>query len=547
MNPQLPSPSEPLRMGACNPWPAGHGGHFGRCRPRPARATIAECPDRSTAYRLMSSGYHWIALLPPPDAEALALGWSALRWSPRVCLLDEAVLLELSACERLWGGRSVLHQLISEQKEGFRHEGWAFAATAFVALALLRCAPLRHGEMHDCSGGPPQVREGPPGGQRSTCSGKRGGGHEDSGARVNHIDQLPLHALTAARPHLAMLERAGIATWGALRKLPRDGLARRFGAPLLDALDQAYGLRPDSFAWLELPERFERTLELPALAESAPTLLFGAQRLLQPLRVWLQARQLGVLALDLRWRHDLRRLDGAVLPPWGELPIRTAQPTQDMVHLTRLLVEHLAHTPLAAPVHTLALTVHETAPFQPQAPQLLAGAGPQGLAADGAGDARPGAVALHELLERLSARLGAAQVLRLEAQADHRPEQRQHWIPAVSHAPAAPSHANAALAGTGHDILLPTWLLQVPQPLAIEGERPQYFGPLRLLAGPHRIESGWWPEAPGQGHAGCSGSRDTALRDYFVAHSPQAGLLWIYRQRLPQHSGNAWFLHGMYG
>lgn len=62
---------------------------------------------------------HWIALpLPWCDeasapsrgaAQAAAAGWWALRFTPRVVLVDgEAALLEVSTTERLWGGRDVL-------------------------------------------------------------------------------------------------------------------------------------------------------------------------------------------------------------------------------------------------------------------------------------------------------------------------------------------------------------------------------------------------------------------------------------------------------
>jgi protein ImuB len=52
------------------------------------------------------------------------------------------------------------------------------------------------------------------------------------------------------------------------------------------------------------------------------------------------------------------------------------------------------------------------------------------------------------------------------------------------------------------------------------------------------MEAGWWE---GQG---------PVLRDYFLARSEQAGLVWIYRERPPggsQASGQArWFLQGLY-
>jgi len=61
-----------------------------------------------------------------------------------------------------------------------------------------------------------------------------------------------------------------------------------------------------------------------------------------------------------------------------------------------------------------------------------------------------------------------------------------------------------------------------------------------LLAGPERLESGWWSllstaEAEGQ---------ELALRDDYVARSPRAGQLWVYRRRSAGEP--AWFLHGVY-
>ena len=73
-----------------------------------------------------------------------------------------------------------------------------------------------------------------------------------------------MHTLTAARPHLGVLERIGCRTWDDLLRLPRDGVARRFGAPLLEALDRARGSATDDYEWQLLPEHFEEKLELDA-------------------------------------------------------------------------------------------------------------------------------------------------------------------------------------------------------------------------------------------------------------------------------------------
>ena len=76
---------------------------------------------------------------------------------------------------------------------------------------------------------------------------------------------------------------------------------------------------------------------------------------------------------------------------------------------------------------------------------------------------------------------------------------------------------------------------------AVEDEWRIYQVPLTLLAGPERLESGWWSllsaaEAEGE---------ELTLRDYYVARSLHAGLLWVYRRRSAGEP--AWFLQGVYG
>ncbi len=523
---------------------------------------------------------HWIALPLPWSDEPAALpgtgmdtdksagalqaaaGWWALRFTPRVALADgEAVLLEVSTTERLWGGREALQALVLQAwaEAAARCEGegaapprvrsaeglapscgqtpalplhaptvWGTGPTALVAHARLRMA--RAGR--PC---PPQ------------------GG----------VESLPLHTLTALRPHVASLERMGCRTWGALRALPRAGVARRLGAGVLQVLDQALGDAPEAHAWLQLPEQFVLTSELPALAASADALLWSASRSLTALQAWLQARQQGVLALELAWRHDLRRIDGVMLPPTQALQVRTAQATPDLAHLRRLLAENLARTTLAAPVHQITLRLLESAPLPHRSASLL----PPGQVG-GRDPTSPGSAdmagthgeARHQLLERLSARLGADHVVAPVLLADHRPERMQQWRPAAewlgTPARSAGPHAGGrALQFIAPDApLLPTWLLNPPRQLAVQGNRPCHHGLLRLLAGPHRLEAGWW-SAMDDAVDPARPCADLVLRDYFVAHNDVAGLVWVFRERLAPALDvtpavarpHRWFLHGIFG
>jgi protein ImuB len=145
---------------------------------------------------------------------------------------------------------------------------------------------------------------------------------------------------------------------------------------------------------------------------------------------------------------------------------------------------------------------------------------------------------LQQLIERLSARLGAERVLHGEAVADHRPQQMQRWESASVASSRKTRRKPVALPGSIG--LQPPWILRQPMRLAVVRERPVYQGPLVLLAGPDRLETGWWINDGAKAQPD-----DLNLRDYFVAESEHAGLLWIYRQRAGAQPG--WYLHGIYG
>jgi len=433
---------------------------------------------------------YWIALQASPDELRPAWAWRSLQFTPRVAQVDEALLLEASASERLFGGRRALLRQLLKGNPDLAVPAWADGPTSLQALAMLRLKRARRAK--------PELLP----------------------------DDLPLDTLTAVRPHLSTLERIGCTTFGQLRSLPRAGVSRRFGAPVLQAVDAMQGQRPERYPWITLPEDFDQKLELQSLATSAQELLFTGAHLLTLLQAWLQARNLGVLALELEWTLDLRRLDGKPLPPTEKMELRTGQPTQDMHHLRRLAAEQLARSSLAAPANHLRLRTLETVPWGGVSTSLL----PE--------DNRPGEK-LHQLVERLSVRLGEGNVTMLEARADHRPECMQQSVPAGCAASLRTGPPSAARSEAGHpaDPLLPPWLLREPLRLQVKADKPLYRGPLQLLTRARRIEAAWWDPSLEQ----------PVLRDYFVARSEAVGLLWVFRERLSAEQERAqWFLHGIY-
>ena len=74
-----------------------------------------------------------------------------------------------------------------------------------------------------------------------------------------------------------------------------------------------------------------------------------------------------------------------------------------------------------------------------------------------------------------------------------------------------------------------------PQQLEVRAHRPVFDSlPLELVAGPERIETGWWDDAP-------------ATRDYYIAENTAGRLVWIYRERLPVPGKALWYLQGLFG
>ncbi len=484
---------------------------------------------------LPNPSMHWIALQPlSPEGvdlpnDFVALGWWALQFSPKVARVNvgmgvaagEVLVMEVSASERLFGGRTRLLACLFQSQGPAVPVKYARGSTSLIAISRLALTPNPSAPNRDLPDAAPRVAP----------------------------DDLPLETLAAALPHLGTLARVGCTRWGELRALPRGGVVRRFGLDLLDALDRAYGLKPELYPWLVLPEVFEAKLELDHQIGAAPALMFGAQRLLKNLQLWLQLRHNGVLALELGWTMDARRNTATQ----GALTVRTAEPTQDIVHLQRLLGENLAHTQLPAPVLYLHLRTLQT--------EKLAGKSASLLIEDlQKGDS------LHQMLERVSARLGTDSVLQLQQRADHRPEHTQSWRPVFDaskfiaqnqiktgargikgskNGSSGNQNAPTAFSATSQDHqLYPTWLLTKPMALLVKNSIPFYLGPLTLLAGPQRIEAGWWGPAADDG--------DCALRDYYIARNLQTGLVWIYRERLggvakSNASDTPWYLHGLFG
>lgn len=390
--------------------------------------------------------------------------------------------MEVEASIRLFGGKRALRDRVVAQAGELGVQKVSWASTGLAALA--------------------QARHGIENGFKKPM--------------VELLDGLPMEHLNAVRPHATTLAQAGCRSLGDVRALPRAGLARRFGAQLRLAMDQAYGHVSEGYRWEVLPEDFKAKLELGFRVEHAPALLQGARRLLMQMCGWLAARHSGTTAFTLKWWHDSMRSKDA--GDSGQLKVGTADPTRDLEHLCRLLAEHLAKVELLAPVGDLELTADEVHDQAGSNGSLFPDDVEDGLAP-------------HLVLECMAARLGPEAVKRCVVDEDHRQEWMAHWQPSAAQVPRRPAPST--------DLPQPTWLMREPIKLAVRNNRPVYQGELQLLAGPQCVEAGWWDRDED------AGLTRLQVRDYWLAQSPHAGVLWVYQARMDD--GNAWFLHGVFG
>jgi protein ImuB len=474
------------------PFVVGSGGHY----PRVVAANAAARAAGIRAEQLISSA---LALAPElvlrdrdGEAEARALAqlatW-ALTFTPMACLAPpDAIVADIGGSLRLFGG---LPRVAARLVGGAYTLGYAarlgIAPTPGAALLLARA------------------------------------GHTQPVADPAHLPaalaSIPLALVDLDDGTRATLREAGITTFGQAAALPRDGLARRFGAALVTTLDRAFGRTSDPRASFVPAPHFASRLELPAPVHDVEALGFGVQRLVQEFATWLTARGLGAVRLSLALAHERHVRQRGI--PETVVPFALGAPARLPAHLLDVLRERLARVTLPAAVETITLTSEETAPLAGRNLGLLPG-----------DDAHAVEV---PLLDRLRARLGEEALTRLVPFPEHRPELAMRDAAIATEAgrakarPTGNSRAKPADRWPLPDASRPIWLLTEPQPLAQALE----MQPWVPRDGPERIESGWWDGAD-------------VRRDYFIANTPAGETVWIYRDHRYGIDDGEWFLHGLF-
>jgi protein ImuB len=393
---------------------------------------------------------------------------------------------------------------------------------------------------------------------------------------------LPLAALGLDDKTVADLARAGLRRIGDIALRPRAPIAARFGPMPIARLDALKGLERSSIAPRFRPPDFCAERRFASPVQTFQAIEATLCKLADDLVVLLERQAKGARRIEL----ELYRVDGDV----RRIRVGASRPLNEARAIVRLIAERLAsrdEEPIDAGygVDLMRLACLAAEPLAPSQAEL-----------ERAHEAER-ARALTELLDRLSARLGARAVTRRELIEAHLPEQAEAAAPAtlgqarmrgenrhceepqgvcknarlstgygdeaiqrnaepttvsglLRHSPSQTGVSRRPMArndGLNGAPARPLRLFVRPEPIEALAEVPD-GPPLRFrwrrvlhdiaaIEGPERIAAPWWRRV------------GAPTRDYFRAEDSEGRRFWLYREGLwgRETAQAKWFVHGVFG
>lgn len=442
---------------------------------------------------------------PTDDGRALQrLAAWAQRFSPLI-MRDGAdgLLIDITGCAHLWGDEAGLRQDLLDR---LRHRGYScrvgIADTIGAAWAAARFADTM-----------PVISSA---------------GHRTA------LALMPVDALRIDIGTAETLRRLGLRHIRDLYPLPRAAIVSRFGRQLLDRLDQALG---------DLAEPFEASLPPPVhrisqtFAEPIGT-ADDIRRCLDLLATKLaqDLAQLGIGARRLKF--SCYRLDHRV----SEIGIGLSLASAKAAHMIDLLARKIEQIAPGPGIELIMLSASKVESLLQNQAELEVPNNDTNTAADD--------IALADLIDRLSNRLGADKIYRLAPVASHLPERAEARSSPIRQrqSPAWPRIIIAA----PDCYARPLRLFEYPEPIEVMAPVPDdppvqfrwrhILHHVRAASGPERIAWEWWRTID----RGTS-TTDSASRDYYRVESEAGQRFWLYRAGLYQPTQpTRWYLHGLF-
>ncbi len=486
---------------------------------------------------------------PETDRQMLQqLALDCHQFSPTVGLEQaeqpDCLLLDITSVSHLFGGMRSLELRVADH---FREAGYlvrtAIAPTIGMAWGLAKYQEQRAKDKGNTNSAVLGAALGAglptsPSGPHPPC------GHPlpegEGNTLISSFSSLSVAVLRLQPATLQTLHQLGIERVEQLQCLPRSALHSRFGDELTWRLDQARGVIDEVITAVQPPADFyaEQFLDYPI--SDRQTMAVVLSRLLGQLCQQMRGRQLGGLV----WRCDLR---GPHTEPL-QMELKLFQPTATLAHLTPLLNMQLEdqfgghgrprrratrgrqHTDGPLQIQELSVSVRHCVLLAERQPQLF--------------DESPhlNRQVLGQLINRLSSRLGAQQVVAPRLHASAQVEQAFRFQPLVGVRRRSSGRAGRSVPLAVSPLQRPLRLC--PEPLELSavslGGRPPrgssvpalfMCGRQRLRVarrwGPERIETAWWRGA-------------TIRRDYWRIETDDGRWLWVFRNL----ANRRWYLHG---
>ncbi|WP_437193398.1 Y-family DNA polymerase [Planctomicrobium sp. SH527] len=448
-------------------------------QPRSGRAEVGQCLPEE----------------PEQDQQALKqLAWDSEQFSPLVGLeqeeTPESLVLDVTGCAVHFGGEQGLTQAVVQfcQTQAFSVRvgladsfGAAWAAAHFGTKLQTTCIL-------------------PPGEQE------------------HFLRALPVSAFRLSSKTLNRLQQVGLRTVGQLLRISRSTLPSRFGAELIQRIDQALGSVPELIVAERRPEPLQETWESedPFFDVAILELIVGD--LLDRILTSLQPRGQGIKRLT--W--TLQGSDRRILTHTLEL----VQPSLQRRHLLSLMALQWEQMSLAGGIQQVHLCADKIEFLTARRQTLWE------LEND---EASP---SLHRLVETLSSRLGREAVLRPSLRADDQPELAFGLQPVIGEDRQLDLLQTTSIPHR-HGRTRPLWLKREPIPVDVIA-RHRHGPPARFRWqnedwtvhqswGPERITTAWW-RGP------------LVRRDYFQVECEQGQRFWLFRELVT----GKWFLHAAF-
>lgn len=433
---------------------------------------------------------------PQADAEdLLACALACEMFTPLVALDgQDGLMLDITGCAHLFGGEKALIAAALQRIAGFHLSARAVIAdTPEAAHALARFSRLTL---------IPAGETGPA------------------------VKQLPIAALEAEAETATALLRAGLRTIEDLAMRPSSALAARFGIGLVDRLRRLLGDEDIRITPLRPPPDILSEQHFATPFTALPRLKEELQRLAVHVGHLLEKRGAGGRVFEAIFF----RADGAV----RRFTVETADALRDPQQIARLLFLKLDH--LADPIDpgfgfdAMRLSVLRSDEREETQPAFAA------QATESSSD-------IADLVNRLIARFGQANVLRYVARDSHDPLRACAQIPSLSDAATAPWPVPEA----GEPPTRPLLLFNPPEPVEVLAEVPD-GPPLRFryrkalheivaAEGPERIAPEWWRR----------GAPAAETRDYYRIEDGAGHRFWLFREGFyGTEQAPRWYVHGVF-